>query len=102
VVLVAQRSHTTSFEDQTRVVRDVLADPAAGKGSQEVPVCDYQHIEGLRYAAFGFTDCVGVEAAADVGDDGVATGGDVGGRSGGWMLVVCYTSGTVVCESEKG
>jgi hypothetical protein len=33
VVFVAQRSYAAGFEDQTRVVRDVLANPAAGEGS---------------------------------------------------------------------
>jgi hypothetical protein len=49
VVLVAQRSHTTGLEDQTRVVRNVLADPKArrkcpcattstSKGSSTLPL----------------------------------------------------------------
>ena len=33
VVLVAQRSHTTGFKNQTRVVRNVLANPTSREGS---------------------------------------------------------------------
>ena len=88
VVLVAQRSHAASLEDQTWVVRNVLTDPTSCERSQEVSVCDYQHIKGLLYATLGLADRVSVETAADVGDDGVAARGDLGWGSGGWMLAL--------------
>lgn len=89
VMLVAQRSHSASFKNQARIVRNVLANPATGECSQEVAVSNDQDVEGLGDAAFGLSDRVGVEALADVGDDGVTAGGDVGGGSGGWLDQLC-------------
>lgn len=86
VMLVAKRAHSAGLKDQTRVVCDVLVDPAACESSQEVAVGYDQHVEGLGHAAFGLSDGVGVEALADVGDDGVTAGGDVGGGSGGVLV----------------
>jgi len=80
-MLVAQRPHASGFQDQTRVVRDVLANPTARERPQEVAVGHDQHVKGLGHAALGLADGVLVEALADVGDDGVAAGGDVGGGS---------------------
>jgi hypothetical protein len=95
VMLITQRPHSSSFEDQTRVVRDILANPAACEGSQEVAVGDDQHVEGLVHAAFGLADGVLVEALADVGDDGVAAGGDVGGGSGRERVSLWWLSSAV-------
>ena len=89
VMLVAQCSHSTSFKDQRRVVCDIRADPATCECSQEVTVGDNKYVEGFGHAALGLSDRVGVEALADVGDDGVAASGDVGGGSGGVLLVGC-------------
>jgi hypothetical protein len=86
-MLITQRPHSSSFEDQARVVRDILANPAARERSQEVAVGDDQHVEGLVHATLGLANGVLVEALADVGDDGVAAGGDVGGGSVGQPLV---------------
>lgn len=77
MMLIAQRPHPASFQDQTRVIRDVLPDPAGGEGPQDVAVGYYQDVEGLTHTAFGFADGVRVEAGADVGDDGVAAAGYV-------------------------
>jgi hypothetical protein len=82
MMLIAQRSHSSSFQDQTRVIRDVLANPAARERSQEVTVGYDQHVEGLVHAAFRLADGVLVEALAYVVDNGVAASGDVGGGSG--------------------
>jgi hypothetical protein len=87
VMLITQRPHSSSFEDQARVVRDILANPAARERSQEVAVGDDQHVERLVHATLGLANGVLVEALADVGDDGVAAGGDVGGGSVGQSLV---------------
>lgn len=92
VMLIAQRPYASGFQDQTRIIRNVLVDPPAGESSQEVAVGDDQHVEGLVHAALGLADGVLVEALADVGDDGVAAGGDVGGGSGGgerWLASCC-------------
>jgi hypothetical protein len=87
-MLITQRPHSSGFEYQTRVICDVLPNPAARKRSQEVAVRYNQHVKGLVHAAFGLADGMFVEALADVGDDGVAAGGDVGWGSRGMELVL--------------
>ena len=110
VMLITQRPHSSSFEDQARVVRDILANPAARERSQEVAVGDDQHVERLVHATLGLANGVLVEALADVGDDGVAAGGDVGGGSVGQPLVFdgfllllpfFWHSGVWVLDGEK-
>lgn len=77
VMLVAQRAHTTGLEDQTRVGRNVRADPAARQRTQDVAVGDDEHVVRLRHAAGRPADRRGVEALADLGDEGVEAGGDL-------------------------
>jgi hypothetical protein len=102
-MLIAQRPHSSSFEDQTGVIRDILANPAARESSQKVAVGYDQHIEWLVHAAFGLANGVFVEALANVGDDGVAAGGYVGGGSKkkGLLVVGVFLSLSIILGIEE-
>lgn len=87
-MLVAQRPHTSCLEDQTRIVRDVGADPARRESAQEVSVRYDEHVEGRAHAAFRLPDGGRVVGFADGGDQGVAAGGYVGWGSGRGVLEI--------------
>lgn len=77
MVLIAQCANTARFEDQARVVRDVLADPPSRQRSKNMSVGDYEDIVGLLDAAFGLANRVLVVAFPQVGDESIETFGDL-------------------------
>ena len=81
MMIVAQRSNTTSLEQQRWIGSDIVADPATRERTEDMAVGDDEHVVGLLDRALGSADGVGVEALADFGDEFVETVGDLLGGS---------------------
>lgn len=77
-MLVAQRAHTTSLHQERRLAQR-LADPADGKGAQDVAVAD-DHDVAVDAVGLGPPDHGRVVFRLDLGDEAVDACDDVGRR----------------------
>lgn len=68
--ILPQLTHTTSLEDQTRILHHILAHPPTRKRSQDMPVCHNQHV-ARRTLIFRLPDDGHVEAFSDISYDRV-------------------------------